>query len=220
MKVMVLGASGMVGKGALLEALDAPDVTHVLSVGRSPCGIQHPKLEELFIPDFFQLDAALPRLAGYDACLFCLGVSSAGMKEADYRRVTYDLTLGFAKAFLQQNPGSTFIYVSGAHTDSSEKGRSMWARVKGQTENALLALGFKQAFMFRPGGIEPRRGVKPRSRLYAAAMWIIPIMKVVVPHMMTRSDVLGRAVLEAVRHGSDPRVLEVADINRLGAGSP
>ncbi|UCG28530.1 MAG: hypothetical protein JSV24_04000, partial [Bacteroidales bacterium] len=153
MKIVITGATGMVGKGVLYECLDNPDIKDVLIVNRTPVGMDHPKMEEILIPDFFDLEGITKDLAGFDACFFCLGVSSFRMSEENYTRITYDLTLNFAQTFLKQNRDSVFCYISGAGTDSSEKGRIMWARVKGKTENDLLKLPFKASYMFRPGFI-------------------------------------------------------------------
>jgi nucleoside-diphosphate-sugar epimerase len=166
MKVIITGATGMVGKGVLLECLDHADVEKVLVIGRKSTGLQHAKLEELEHKDFSEFDSVKTKLEGYDACYACMGVSSAGMKEEQYRKLTYDYTLALANTLLAENRTSTFIYVSGEGTDSSEKGRTMWARVKGKTENDVLALGFRQAFAFRPGAIIPLRGIEPSSKIY------------------------------------------------------
>ena len=164
MKVLVTGATGMVGQGVLLECLRDPRVERVLSLGRSPTGRTDPKLEELVQPDLTGLAQVEDRLRGYDACFFCLGVSSAGMSEVDYRKVTFDLTTSVAQTLVRLNPAMSFVYVSGAGTDSTEHGRAMWARVKGQTENALLRLPFRGAYMFRPGVIRSKDGIRSRSR--------------------------------------------------------
>ena len=163
LKVILFGATGMIGQGVLRECLLDPDVTQVLAVSRGPIGQNHEKLRELLHRDFSDFSGSERELSGYDACFYCLGVSAAGMKEADYAHVTYDFALAAARALAKLNPGMTFIYVSGAGTDSSEKGRSMWARVKGRTENALLALPFKAKFMFRPGVIQPMHGITSRT---------------------------------------------------------
>ena len=221
MKVILFGATGMVGQGVLLECLRDPEVERVLAPVRAATGQTHEKLEELPVADFFDYSAVAARFAGYDACLFCLGVSSAGMKEPDYRRLTYDLTLAAARALHAQSPGMKFLYVSGAGTDSTEKGGSMWARVKGQTENALLALGFGGAFMFRPGFIQPLNGVRSKTRLYRAVYAIgsplYPLLKAVAGKHVTTSEQMGRAMLAVAKRGAEKPVLENADINVLGA---
>ena len=219
MKVIVTGATGMVGKGVLLECLEHPGVSEVLSVGRGPLGMQHPKLREVLHRDLFRLDEVERELAGYDACFFCLGASSAGMKEADYYRVTHDLTESIARLLLRVNPGLVFVYVSGAGTDSTEKGPSMWARVKGKTENDLLRMGFKAAFMFRPGYIQPLKGVQSRTALYRALIPVVtplyPVLKALFPSHVTTTEKLGLAMIHAVQRGYPRPVLDPRDINAL-----
>jgi uncharacterized protein YbjT (DUF2867 family) len=219
-KVILFGASGMVGQGVLRECLLDPEVEGVLSIGRSATGQRHPKLRELRRSDLFDYSGLGADLIGWDACFFCLGVSSAGMKEADYRRTTYDLTLAAARALVHLNPGMTFIYVSGAGTDSSEEGRSMWARVKGATENALLRLPFKAAYMFRPGVIRPLHGVRSKTRLYRALYILMTpllgLLQALAPRYVTTTERIGRAMLAAARGGAPKPILETADINRLG----
>jgi len=219
MKVILFGASGMVGQGVLRECLLDPDVQAVLSVGRSPTGQTHAKLRELTHADFTNFAPIAAELSGYDACFFCLGVSSAGMKEADYRHVTYDFTLAAAGALAKQNPGMTFVYVSGTGTDSTEKGRSMWARVKGETENALLRLPFKAAYMFRPGANQPLHGIKSKTRLYRAAyvvmapMW--PVLRTLFPRSVITTEQIGRAMLAVAKRGADKKPIENVDIAQL-----
>lgn len=215
------GASGMVGGGVLLECIDDPSVESVLVVGRTPCGVTHPKLTEVLHRDFYDFAPLRPVLTGRDACFFCLGTTSAGKTEADYTRQTYDLTLGAARVMAQASPGMTFVYVSGRGTDSTEKGRVMWARVKGRTENALLALPFRAAYMLRPGVIEPLRGARSRTPLYhffyVAFAWLWPILRRVWPDSVTTTVAVGRAMLALAAHGDAKKVLEPADINRLAA---
>jgi len=219
MKVILFGATGMVGQGVLRECLVEPRVTQVLAVGRAPSGKHDPKLKELVLPDMFQYQAVAPQLKGYDACFFCLGVSSAGMSEADYRHVTYDLTLAAANELVKLNPGMTFVYVSGQGTDSSEQGRVMWARVKGATENALLALPFKAAYMFRPGIIRPLHGIRSKTGLYRAFYTLfgplLGLMAWLSPDSLTSTEQMGRAMINAAQHGASQRHLENRDINRL-----
>jgi uncharacterized protein YbjT (DUF2867 family) len=221
MKVILFGASGMVGQGVLREFLLDPGVEAVLAVGRGPLGQSHAKLRELSHRDFTDFSTVAADLTGYDAAFFCLGVSSVGMKEADYRHITYDFTLAAAGVLARQNPGMTFIYVSGTSTDSTEKGRSMWARVKGQTENALLRLPFKAAYMFRPGAILAMHGIRPRSRFYRAAYVvaapILPVMKALFPRYVITTEQVGRAMLAAARGGADKSLLENRDIGALAA---
>ena len=219
MKIMLFGATGMVGQGVLRECLVDGDVTQVLSVGRRPTGEQHPKLRELIIPDLNDYKAVEDQLTDFDACFFCLGVSSVGMSEEDYRRVTYDLTLAAAQTLARLNPQMTFVYVSGAGTDSTESGRVMWARVKGATENALMRLPFKAAYMFRPGFIEPMHGVRSKTTLYQAAYVIArPIFGVLrrwAPNRVTTSVQVGRAMLAVAKRGAPAPLVEVPDINAL-----
>lgn len=212
----------MIGQGVLQECLLAPSVAQVLSLGRRPSGARHPKLRDLVVPDL-ELAPYSAELTGFDACFYCLGVSSAGMAEAEYRRVTRDLTLRVAEFLSQRNPAMTFIYVSGAGTDASERGRVMWARVKGETENALLRLPFRQAFMFRPGLIEPLRGIRSRSRTYRIAYAVLkplfPILHRLFPRDITTTERMGRAMLAAARQGAPRQVLESRDINALASMS-
>ena len=209
----------MVGQGVLRECLLDPDVKRVLSIVRAPTGQRDPKLRELIHKDFFDFSAIEKELSGYDACFFCLGVSSAGMKEADYRRVTYDITLAAARVLAQLNPTMTFIYVSGLGTDSSEHGRTMWARVKGKTENDLLRLSFKAAYMFRPGGIVPLHGVKSKTRIYQTFLTIfgslMPLLYRWFPQYVTTTEQVGRAMLKVAKLGAPKAILETADINKL-----
>jgi uncharacterized protein YbjT (DUF2867 family) len=219
MKVLLFGATGMVGQGVLLECLRDPGVTAVLSVGRASTGRADPKLRELLLPDPSVLSAVESQLRGFDACFFCLGVSSAGMSEEAYRRVTYDLTLAVARTVARLDPQATFVYVSGAGTDSSERGRSMWARVKGATENALMRLPFRAAYMFRPGFIQPLHGVRSKTALYRWAYVLAsPIASLLVrwaPGAVTTSEQVGRAMLVVARRGAPKPLLETADINAL-----
>jgi len=218
-KVIVFGATGMVGQGVLRECLLDPGVESVLVVGRSPTGHEHAKLNEIVRPDLFDLSAIEGELSGYDACFFCLGVSSAGMGEAEYRHLTYDLTLSVARSLAKANPGMTFLYVSGAGTDSTESGRMMWARVKGATENALLRMPFKAAYMFRPGYIQPVHGAQTRTKwygiVYAVLAPLYPVGEALVPKYVTTTERLGRAMIRVARAGNPDRVLASVDINRV-----
>jgi uncharacterized protein YbjT (DUF2867 family) len=223
-KVILFGATGMVGQGVLRECLLDREVERILTVVRHAAGERHEKLVELVRENFFDFAAVEARLSGYDACFFCLGVSSAGMSEDAYRRVTYDITLAAANTLVRRNAAMTFIYVSGAGTDSSEQGRTMWARVKGQTENALLRLRFNAAYMFRPGFIMPQHGITSRTRtyrvLYAVFGPLFPVLKALFPrHVMTTGQV-GRAMLRAAKQGAPKAVLEAPDIIALAAGAP
>ena len=216
LKVIITGSTGMVGKGVLLECIDSPEVEQILVINRSPLGITHPKLKEIIHKDFFDWSGIREQLNGYNACFFCMGVSSVGMNEADYQRMTYDLTLGFAKVVLAKNDGMTFCYVSGAGTDNTEQGRMMWARVKGKTENDLLALGFKDSYMFRPGFIQPMRGIKSKTALYQGIYNIIsPLYGLLrrMPKYVTTTVVIGKAMIRVAMDGCDKKVLESVDIN-------
>lgn len=219
MKVILFGATGMVGQGVLRECLLADDVTEVLSVGRTPLRRTDPKLRELLLPSLDDLTPVADQLAGFDACYFCLGVSSVGMDEAAYRRITYDLTLGVARLLAARNPGSTFTYVSGQGTDSSEQGRTMWARVKGKTENDLLALPL-ETYVFRPGFIQPMNGEGPKSPVLRWGYRVLaPVTKPATrafPKYATTTEALGRAMLQVTREKPEPRVLGNPEITRLG----
>jgi len=221
MKVIITGATGMVGKGILLECLDHSDITEVLSISRRPTGIEHPKLKELIHKDFSAFASVSEQLKGYDACYASMGVSSAGMNEEQYTRLTYDFTLALAKELLSLNPEMTFTYVSGQGTDSSEKGRSMWGRVKGKTENDLLALGFKQAFMFRPGAIIPLRGIVPSSKLYRVLIkymtWLLKLIKLLSPHSVVDTTQIGLAMINVTKKGYDKMIINPRDIQILAA---
>ncbi len=219
MKVILFGATGMVGQGVLRECLLDSGVEQVLTVGRSATGQQHAKLQELVHKDLTDFSSVEARLTGYDACFFCLGVSSAGMSEADYRRVTYDIAVAAGRTLAARNPGMTFIFVSGTGTDSTGKGRSMWARVKGETENALLEMPFKAAYCFRPAYIQPMHGITSRTTLYRVlynvAAPLFPVWKALFPRHVTTTEWVGRAMLKAAREGAPKRVLENVDINLL-----
>ncbi|MCC2546255.1 epimerase [Hymenobacter sp. BT175] len=214
-KAILTGATGMVGEGVLHEALNHPDVEQVLSISRKPSGVTHPKLREIVHADFHDLSPIQDQLSGYNACFFCLGVSSVGMKEPEYRRLTYDLTLHFAQTLLPRNPGLTLGYVSGAGTDSSAQGRQMWARVKGQTENDLLGLGFAHAYMFRPGFMKPTPGLKRVLPFYKYINWAYPIMRRFLPQYVSTLREMGLAMINAARLGYPKPVLEVPDIVAL-----
>jgi len=207
----------MVGEGVLHECLLSPDVEKVLVIGRRPCGTQHPKLTEIIHKDFFDLSPIEPQLAGYNACFFCLGVSSVGMKKPDYERMTYDLTMNFARTLAKMNSDLSFCYISGAGTDSTEKGKLHWARVKGKTENNLQKLGFKQAFLFRPGILKPTAGLKNTLGFYKWAGWLIPVFQVFIPNSITSLAQLGKAMIRAVTKGYSKNVIEVKDIKLLSS---
>jgi len=215
-KVILFGATGMVGQGVLRECLLDDGVTAVLAVGRSATGRQHPKLTEIVHPDLYDLAPIEDQLSGFDACFFCLGVTSAGMNEADYRRVTYDLTIGVAQTLVRHNtPDLTFVYVSGRGTGNR---RLMWSRVKGDTENALLAMPFR-AYMMRPGIIQPLHGIKSRTRwyslFYTVLGMLIPVVRRVSPDLVTTTEQVGRVMIALARTGPPNRILETSDINAL-----
>lgn len=218
LRVIVTGASGMVGEGVMHECLNHPDVEKVLVIGRKPCGTTHPKLTEVIHKDFFDLDPIAEQLTGYNACYFCLGVSSVGMKEPEYKKLTYDLTLHAAGLLAKLNPEMTFCYVSGTATDSTEKGKSMWARVKGKTENDLLKLPFRQAFMFRPGYMHPTPGLRNALKYYKYIGWMYPFLKAVFPGSVSTLAELGQAMLGVTLKGYDKKVLEVSDIKEVVKG--
>lgn len=219
MRIILTGATGMVGQGALRECLLDSEVTEVLAVGRTSLQQQNPKLHQLVVPDLGDLSGHDAELSGFDACLFCAGVSSVGMSEQKYTGLTYDLTLSFAKTLVRLNPAMTFLYVSGAGTDSTEKGSSMWARVKGRTENALLHLGFSRAYMFRPGFIQPLHGVRSKTRVYQLIYDLIGplalLLKDRFPKYVTTTEQLGRAMIRVARNGYTKPILDPIDINQL-----
>jgi len=219
MRVLLFGATGMVGQGVLRECLLDPDVESVVCIGRGSTGQQNLKLVELKHNDFLDFSAIEDQLSGFDACFFCLGVSSAGMNEENYQRVTYGFTLAAARVLARLNPNMTFIYVSGTGTDSTERGRSMWARVKGKTENELLRLPFHAAYMFRPGLIVPLHGIQSKTKLYRAFYVLLgpllPALQGRFPKYVTSTEQIGRAMLKVARQGWPKRVLETSDINEV-----
>jgi uncharacterized protein YbjT (DUF2867 family) len=219
MNVLIFGATGMVGQGVLRECLLDPDVQLVQTIGRSATGLEHEKLREIVHQDMTSYTSLDVQLSGCDACFFCLGVSSSGMKEDEYERVTYGITMAAAEVLSRLNPMMTFIYVSGAGTDSSEHGRIMWARVKGRTENALLRLPFKAAYMFRPGVIEPLHGVRsktPAYRIgYALVGPLLPLLRRAFPNSILTTEQIGLAMLLVAKHGAQKRILESKDIRAV-----
>jgi len=212
MRVIITGSTGMVGEGVLHECLNHAEVESVLVINRRPCQVQHPKLKEILHSDFYDLTAISSQLSGYHACFFCMGVSSVGMKEENYNHLTYDLTLNFCKAVVDANPGITLTYVSGVGTDSSEKGRVMWARVKGKTENHLMQLPVKAAFAFRPGFIQPTAGMKNTYRMYKVLSPLFPVLKALFPKYVCTLKEIGLAMIHCVSQGYPQKVLEVKDI--------
>jgi len=224
LKVILFGATGMVGQGVLRECLLDPEVESVLVIGRNSALQTHEKLHEIVAAYLFDLSSIEDELSGYQACFFCLGVSAAGMREETYRRITYDLTVSIAKTLAKLNPSMTFVYVSGAGTDSQERGPAMWARVKGRTENALAQMPFKAAYMFRPAYIQPLHGIRTKTRwyraMYAALGPLYPLWRLLFPKYVTTTECVGRAMLAVAKRGAPRAVLENRDINSVcGNGS-
>ena len=219
MKVILFGATGMVGQGVLRECLLDADVERVLAIGRSPIGQTHAKLREIAHDNFLDFSTIESQMSGFDACFFCLGVSSVGMSDERYRHLTYDITMAAATTLARLNPGMVFIYVTGRGTDSTEQGRLMWARVKGKTENDLLKLPFKAAYMFRPAGIQPLHGVKSKTAwvqaIYVVAAPLLSYLARTAPKYMTTSEQLGRAMIKVARDGYPKPILESSDINAV-----
>lgn len=219
MKIILFGATRMIGQGVLRECLFDPGVEGVLAVGRTATGQQHAKLREIEHRDFSDFTPLEGAFAGWDACLFCLGVSSGGMNEAAYSKITFDATLAAARTLVKVNPAMTFLYVSGAGTDSSEQGRTMWARVKGKTENALLKLPFKAVYVFRPAYIQPLHGIVSKTKsyrmMYAVMGPLYPLWKAIAPKHVTTTEQVARAMLSAVRGGGPSRLFENHEINSL-----
>ncbi len=219
MNVLLFGATGMLGQGTLRECLLDAGVARVVAVGRRATEQRHPKLREIVVPDLADLAAVEAELAGFDACFFCVGVSSAGMTEADYTRLTYDLTLSVARTLVRLNPAMTFVYVSGTGADSSERGRVMWARVRGKTENALIGMMFKDVYVFRPAAILPRHGITSSTRLYrvlyTALRPLFPVIRRLAPNYVTTTEQFGRAMIKVARDGYPRPVLESRDIVHL-----
>ncbi len=214
-KAIITGSTGMVGEGVLHECLLHPDVESVLVITRNPCGVKHEKIKEIIHKDFFDLSSIEEQLIGYNACYFCAGVSSMGKTEEEYRRITYDLTMNLANILLKLNPDLTFCYVSGVGTDSSEKGRSMWARIKGKTENELLKLPFKEAYMFRPGYIQPTKGLNNSYKVYKVLAPLYPLWKIIFPKHVVSLKEIGLAMINVTLQGSGKKILECTDIVNL-----
>ncbi|MEQ9443360.1 MAG: NAD-dependent epimerase/dehydratase family protein [Cyclobacteriaceae bacterium] len=216
MKIIITGATGMVGEGVLYVCLEHPAIAQVLVVNRKPCGVKHDKLKEIIHPDFFDLSPIEDQLKGYHACFFCAGVSAVGMKEDAYFRITYTLTLGFAQTLSRLNPGLTFCYISGAGTDSSEKGKLMWARVKGKTENDLLKLPIR-VYNVRPALMKPRKEARHAPRFYKYIRWVHKIGGTLFPNVFCTTDALGLAMIQTVFEGYSKKVIEVSDIKKLAS---
>lgn len=214
-RAIITGATGMVGEGVLHECLQHPDVEAVLVINRKPCGVIHPKLKEIIHADFFDLFPIATQLAGYNACYFCLGVSSIGMKEQEYYRLTYTLTMHVAETLSRLNPDMLFCYVSGAGTDSSEKGRSMWARVKGKTENDLMKLPFRGVYAFRPGFIKPIKGLTRTHKFYRYINWMFPIGRALFPNGFCTLKELSLAMIHIAQHGYHKKIIDGKDIIQL-----
>lgn len=216
MKVVITGGSGMVGRGVLLECLDHEKIREVISIGRSEIDLSHPKLTQIVHKDFSDYNPIQDQLQNVDAAYLNMGISAVGLSEAQYKEITYDYTLALAKQLLELNPNMTCTYVSGVGTDSTEKGRTMWARVKGKTENDLLKLGFKQAFMFRPGTIIPLRGIKSKTNLYQFFydyfLWLIKFFKLIFPKSIVNTTQIGLAMIHVTLRGYDKKILAPSDI--------
>ncbi|MDF2723531.1 MAG: hypothetical protein K0Q59_3206 [Paenibacillus sp.] len=216
-RAIITGVTGMVGEGVMHECLNDPEVELVTVLTRKSCGITHPKLREVIHADFWNIAGLEQELRSHNACFFCLGVSSVGMSEADYTRITYDLTLHIAGLLSEWNPQMVFCYVTGSGTDSTEQGKSMWARVKGKTENDLLKLPFKQAYMFRPGYIHPTKGLTQTHKYYFALSWLYPLLKPIFPNSLITLKQLGKAMIRAATTGYVKPIVEARDILALAA---
>lgn len=216
MKVIITGATGMIGRGVLLECLVNNEVTKILVIGRQSVNMTHAKLEEQLVSDFTNFEPYKSSLSDYDACYYCLGISAAGLDEAAYTKITYDYTLNLAHVLLDLNSQFTFIYVSGEGTDSSEKSRMMWARVKGKTENDLLGLGFKQSYMYRPGMIIPLNGIKSRTKLYQFMydyfMWLVKLIKLIAPNSVVNTTQIGQSMINVTKSGYDKSIIYPRDM--------
>lgn len=224
LKAIITGATGMVGKGLLLECLKDPEVESVLVINRQPVGIQHAKLREVIHKDFFDLSPVEQELKGYNTGFFCLGVSSVGMSEAEFHRLTYDLTIHVAETALRMNPEMAICYVSGTGTDSTEKGRMMWARVKGKTENKLLSMPFRDAYMIRLGFLQPLDGIRSKvgwySAVYRITAFLFPLLRLVFPRQMLTTRSLGQAMIKVVKQGCELKVLGNSDLNGILKSAP
>ena len=215
LRIIITGATGMVGEGVLLECLQHPAVGQVLMVNRKPYPAKHPKLKECIVPDFLDLDGFTTQLIGYDACFYCAGVSSRGMSESEYSHITYDVTMHFAHKLASLNPRMIFDYVSGSLTDSTEKGRIMWARVKGKTENTLMKCGFKRVYNFRPGFMKPTPGQRNIKSYYNFIGWLYPLLRLLFPNHVCTMREVGLAMINSVLKGYPKQILEISDIKAL-----
>jgi uncharacterized protein YbjT (DUF2867 family) len=224
MKAVIFGATGMVGQGVLRECLADPFVEGVITIGRTAPGARNPKLQNIVLPDMYQYSSIEPQLTGLDACFFCLGVSAAGLTEEQYEKLTYTLTLAAAETLSRLNPAMTFVYVSGAGTDSSEKGRMMWARVKGRTENTLLRMPFKNAYMFRPGIIQPAHGERSKTRAYRIGYTlfgpVLPLLRLFFARQILTTEEIARAMINVARYGAAKKILEISDIAACAKPEP
>jgi hypothetical protein len=214
-RVIITGVTGMVGEGVLHECLNHPGVEHILVINRKPCDVTHPKLQEIIHADFFDISPIENQLQGYHACFFCLGVSSVGLSETEYFKLTYTLTINFAETLSRLNPEMTFCYISGKSTDSTEKGKLAWARVKGKTENDLMKLPFKKVYNFRPGFIKPMEGAKNTLKAYKFLGWLYPLLRMIAPNSASTLKELGLAMIHSVTKGYEKPVLEIPDIVAL-----
>ncbi len=215
-KAVITGSTGMVGEGVLHICLNSPEVESVLVINRKPCGVEHHKLKEIVHKDFMHLSPILDQLSGYNACYFCAGVSSVGKSEKEYKYITYDLTLSFANSLVQLNPDMVFTYVSGVGTDGTEKGKSMWARVKGKTENDLMKLPFKDVYAYRPGYIEPIKGQKHAYKIYKFFSPIYSFLEKLFPKYVGTMEELGNSMINVTLNGYEKKVLDVVDIRKTG----
>jgi uncharacterized protein YbjT (DUF2867 family) len=215
-KTIITGSTGMVGEGVLNICLNSPEVESVLVVNRKPCGVSHPKLKEIIHNDFMHLSPILDQLSGYNACYFCAGVSSVGKNKEEYRHITYDLTLNFANTLVQLNPDMVFTYVSGVGTDSTEKRKSMWARVKGKTENDLMNLPFKDVYAYRPGYIQPIKGLKNTYKIYKVFSPFYSILEKLFPKYVGTLEEIGNSMIYVTQNGYEKKVLEIVDIRKTG----
>ena len=214
-KAIITGTTGMVGEGVLHECLNHPEVESVLVINRRTINMNHPKLKEIVINNFYDFSVIVEQLKGYNACFFCLGTTSVGKKKDEYTKITFDITKALADTLVKLNPDLTFCYISGAGTDSSEKGRSMWARIKGRTENYILNLGFRQAFAFRPAIIQPTKGLKNTLSFYKYLFLLLPLIKLIFPKHICSLREIGLAMINSVNKGYNKKVLEVEDIKKL-----